>query len=94
MNLAKVSTIISFFVIAYTSSLVLILQIFDYRQAFSSLDKLKLEIEELAFQSNILIEEVQYYKSHISLRDTALNGLGMRIPTGKDKRVIYQGEEL
>ena len=46
---------------------------------------LRLEKEELSFQSNILIEEVKYYKNHISLRKYASEKLGMVFPKDKDR---------
>ena len=65
---------------AFVSSYKLILQIYDHRDTFSNLETLKLKKEELSFQSNILIEEVQYYKNQISLRKFASENLGMVIP--------------
>ncbi len=66
--------------LAFVSSYKLILQIYDHRNTFSNLETLKLKKEELSFQSNILIEEVQYYKNQISLRKFASENLGMIIP--------------
>jgi len=80
------------FIISFTSSLALVLQTYEYRNSFSALDKLKMEKEELNFQSNKLIEEVEYYKNHISLREVALNGLGMRLPSTKEIIVVLKGE--
>ena len=80
------------FVISFISSLALVLQTYEYRNSFSTLDKLKMEKEELNFTSSILIEEVEYYKNHISLREVALNSLGMRLPTNKERVVVAKGE--
>tara|TARA_Y100000741_G_scaffold329135_1_gene282844 strand:- start:521 stop:808 length:288 start_codon:yes stop_codon:yes gene_type:complete len=80
------------FTISFTSALALVLQTYEYRNSFSALDKLKLEKEEMYFQSSILIEEVEYYKNHISLREVALNGLGMRLPANKERVVVTKGE--
>ena len=79
------------FTVSFTSSLALVLQIYDYRNSFSILDKLKMEKEELYFTSSVLIEEVEYYKNHISLREVALNGLGMRLPANKERVVVTKG---
>ena len=79
------------FGISFTSSLALVLQTYEYRNSFSVLDKLKVEKEELYFQSSILIEEVEYYKNHISLREVALNSLGMRLPLDKERVVLTKG---
>ena len=79
------------FVISFISSLALVLQTYEYRNSFSVLDKLKVEKEELYFQSSILIEEVEYYKNHISLREVALNSLGMRLPANKERVLVTKG---
>ena len=80
------------FVISFISSLALVLQTYEYRNSFSTLDKLKMEKEELNFTSSILIEEVEYYKNHISLREVALNSLGMRLPADKERVIVPKGE--
>ena len=85
-------TLALLFAISFTSSLALVLQTYEYRNSFSMLDKLKIEKEELFFKSSILIEEVEYYKNHISLREVALNSLGMRLPTNKERVVVAKGE--
>ena len=84
-------TLALLFAISFTSSLALVLQTYEYRNSFSVLDKLKVEKEELYFQSSILIEEVEYYKNHISLREVALNSLGMRLPANKERVVVTKG---
>ena len=71
--------------VAFVGSYKLVLQIYDHRDTFSSLETLKLKKEELSFQSNILIEEVQYYKSQISLRKFASENLEMIIPDNQHR---------
>ena len=71
--------------LAFVSSYKLDLQIYDHRDTFSNLETLKLKKEELSFQSNILIEEVQYYKNQISLRKFASENLGMIIPDNQQR---------
>ena len=71
--------------IAFVSSYKLVLQIYDHRDTFSNLETLKLKKEGLSFQSNILIEEVQYYKNQISLRKFASENLGMIIPDNQQR---------
>ena len=80
------------FVISFASSLVLVLQTYEFRNSFSTLDQLKVEKDELYFKSSILIEEVEYYKNHISLREVALNSLGMRLPVNKERVIVTKGE--
>tara|TARA_Y100001970_G_scaffold249411_1_gene319857 strand:+ start:1571 stop:1858 length:288 start_codon:yes stop_codon:yes gene_type:complete len=90
-NLRNYLALVPLFVISFTSSLALVLQTYEYRNSFSTLDKLKMEKEELYFKSSILIEEVEYYKNHISLREVALNSLGMRLPIGKERVLVTKG---
>ena len=71
--------------VAFVGSYKLVLQIYDHRDTFSILETLKLKKEELSFQSNILIEEVQYYKSQISLRKFASENLEMIIPDNQHR---------
>ena len=85
-------TLALLFTVSFTSSLALVLQTYDYRNSFSILDKLKMEKEDLNFTSGVLIEEVEYYKNHISLREVALNSLGMRLPANKERVVVIKGE--
>ena len=66
--------------ILFVSSLLLVLQTYDYRSSFSSLENLKLEKEELSFQANILLEEVKFSNNQISLRKFASENLGMVLP--------------
>ena len=72
------------------SSYFLVLQIYEHRSTFALLESLKLKKEELSFQSNILIEEVQFSKNQISLRKYATESLGMRTPN-LDERVYLTG---
>jgi len=75
-------------ILSFVSSYKLVLQIYDHRDTFSNLETLKLKKEELSFQSNILIEEVQYYKNQISLRKFASENLGMIIPENQQRVYI------
>ena len=79
------------FGISFTSSLALVLQTYEYRNSFSVLDKLKVEKEELYFQSCNLIDDDEYYKNHISLREVALNSLCMRLPANKERVLVTKG---
>ena len=81
-KLISVSLLVS---ISFLSSYKLILQTYEHRALFAELENLRFEKEELSFQSNILIEEVKYYKNHISLRKYASEQLGMIIPKDKDR---------
>ena len=92
LNIKDRLILLILFAISFVSSLALVLQTYEYRNSFSNLDKLKLQKEDLSFKSGILIEEVQYYKNHISLRDVAINSLGMRLPTVKERFLVIKGD--
>ena len=75
---------------AFVSSYKLVLQIYDHRDTFSNLETLKLKKEELSVKSNILIEEVQYYKNQISLRKFASENLGMILPDNQQRVYVFR----
>ena len=82
LKLISISLLVS---ISFLSSYKLVLQTYEHRTLFAELENLRLEKEELSFKSNILIEEVKYYKNHISLRKYASEKLGMVFPKDKDR---------
>mgnify|MGYP001171703436 CR=1 FL=1 len=86
----KFTSILLMVIFSFISSYLLVLQTYEHRSTFALLESLKLEKEELSFQSNILIEEVQFSKNQISLRKYAVESLGMRTPTF-DERVYLTG---
>lgn len=85
MNLLRASLFITLSVIALSSSLIVILQTYEHKTAFSLVDDLKLKNGELAFQSSVLVEEVQYFRNQLTLRRIAQNKLGMRSPKQNEK---------
>lgn len=88
MYLLRISLFISFSVAALFSSLIVIWQTYEHKIAFSLVDDLKINNGELSFQSNILIEEVQYSRNQLTLRRVAQNNLGMRAPRLNEKFII------
>jgi cell division protein FtsL len=88
MNLLRTSLFISLSVIALSSSLMVIWQTYEHKIAFSLVDDLKVNNSELSFQSNILIEEVQYSRNQLTLRRVAQNNLGLRAPRMNEKIII------
>jgi cell division protein FtsL len=88
MNLLRTSLFINLSVIALSSSLIVIWQTYEHKIAFSLVDDLKINNSELSFQSNILIEEVQYSRNQLTLRRVAQNNLGMRAPKLNEKIII------
>ena len=85
MNLLRASLFITLSVIALSSSLIVILHTYEHKIAFSLVDDLKLKNGELAFQSSVLVEEVQYFRNQLTLRRIAQNKLGMRSPKQNEK---------
>ena len=88
MNVIKTSLLVSLSIIAISSSLMVIWQTYEHKIAFSLVDDLKINNSELSFQSNILIEEVQYFRNQLTLRRVAQNNLGMRSPSLNEKIII------
>jgi len=88
MNVLKASLFVGLSVFAVSSSLIVIWQTYEYKIAFSLVDDLKINNNELSFQSNILIEEVQYSRNQLTLRRVAQNNLGMRAPKLSEKVTI------
>ena len=83
--------VISFLLIAsFFSTYQMIMQTHDHRNTFANLENIRLEKEELSFQSNILIEEVKYFKNQISMRRFASDNLGMIIPSDTDRNYIVR----
>ena len=68
-KLISISLLVS---ISFLSSYKLVLQTYEHRTLFAELENLRLEKEELSFQSNILIEEVWNDQARESI--CALNG--------------------
>ena len=88
MNVLRASLFVSLFILAVLGSLIVIWQTYEYKIAFSLVDDLKINNNELSFQSNILIEEVQYSRNQLTLRRVAQNNLGMRAPKLSEKVII------
>ena len=83
--------VISFLLIAsFFSTYQMIMQTHDHRNTFANLENIRLEKEELSFQSNVLIEEVKYFKNQISMRRFASDNLGMIIPSDTDRNYIVR----
>ena len=70
------------------SSIYLVVQIYDYRVTFSEKDKLNNKYESLSFKSNLLLNEVEYFKNQLTIREVATEKLGMRLPRLKEQIII------
>jgi cell division protein FtsL len=88
MNVLRASLFVSLSILAVLGSFIAIWQTYEYKIAFSLVDDLKIKNNELSFQSNILIEEVQYSRNQLTLRRVAQNNLGMRAPKLSEKVII------
>tara|TARA_Y100000590_G_scaffold9332_1_gene11504 strand:+ start:149 stop:436 length:288 start_codon:yes stop_codon:yes gene_type:complete len=70
------------------SSVFLIKQIYEFRTSNAKVYSLVTSIEELSFHSNILIEDISYYKNQTNILTVAKEKLNMRIPTKSEKILI------
>tara|TARA_B100000686_G_scaffold139975_1_gene147414 strand:- start:15153 stop:15443 length:291 start_codon:yes stop_codon:yes gene_type:complete len=70
------------------SSIFLIVQVYEYRITFSEIEKLNQKNEDLSFKSNLLLDEVEYFRNQLTIREVATNKLGMRSPTLKEQILI------
>jgi len=87
---SKVIVISFLFIASFFSTYKMIMQTHDHRNTFANLENIRLEKEELSFQSNILIEEVKYFKNQISMRRFASDNLGMIIPSDTHRKYIVR----
>ena len=71
------------------SSIQLIVQTYDYRVTFSEIETFNKKYEDLSFKSNLLLNEVEYFRNQLTIREVATGKLGMRFPKLKEQVVIY-----
>jgi len=84
----RIITLISFVFALFVSSVFLVKQIYEFRISNAKVDSLLANIEELSFQSNILIEDISYYKNQTNILTVAKEKLNMRAPTKSEKIII------
>ena len=72
------------------SSIQLIVNIYDYRVTFSEIEKFNKKYEDLSFKSNLLLNEVEYFRNQLTIREVATGKLGMRSPKLKEQVVIHR----
>ena len=70
------------------SSIYLVFQIYDYRITFSKKDRLNNKYEGLSFRANLLLNEIEYFKNQLTIREVATEKLGMRSPKLKEQILI------
>ena len=70
------------------SSIFLIVQVYEYRITFSEIEKLNQKNEDLSFKSNLLLDEVEYFRNQLTIRKVATEKLGMRSPSFSDQILI------
>ena len=71
------------------SSVHLVSQIYDFRVSFSAIEKLNKNEENLSFQSNLLLSEVEHYRNQLTIRKIATESLAMSLPLKKQQVFIY-----
>ena len=72
------------------SSIYLVSQVYDFRISFSEIEELNQKQEELSFQSNLLINEVENYRNQLTIRKIATDNLGMRSPLLKEQVTVFR----
>ena len=70
------------------SSIYLVAQVYDFRVTFSEKDKVNNKYESLSFKSNLLLNEVEYFRNQLTIRKVATEKLGMRSPSLSDQILI------
>ena len=75
-------------VACFVSAIYLILQTYDSRVSFSEIEKLNKEEENLSFQLNLLISEVEHFRNQLTIRKIATEKLGMHSPDFNDLIII------
>ena len=77
---------------SFISGLFLIFQTYEFRVSFSQIEKLNKTSEDLSFKSNLLLNEVEYFRNQIAIRKIATEGLGMISPQTNSQVIIYRKE--
>ena len=72
------------------SSIYLVSQVYDFRVSFSEIEELNQKQEELSFQSNLLLNEVENYRNQLTIRKIATDNLGMRSPLLKEQVTVFR----
>ena len=50
------------------SSIQLIVHIYDYRVTFSEIEKFNKKYEDLSFKSNLLLNEIEYFRNQLTIQ--------------------------
>ena len=86
---ARKTSIISSLVFGLmVSSIYLFAQVYDFRVTFSEKDKVNNKYESLSFKSNLLLNEVEYFRNQLTIRKVATEKLGMSSPSLSDQILI------
>ena len=72
------------------SSIYLVSQVYDFRISFSEIEELNKKQEDLSFQSNLLLNEVEYFRNQLTIRKKATESLGMRPPLLKEQVTLFK----
>jgi len=83
------NTIISSLVFGLmVSSIYLVDQVYDFRVTFSEKDKVNNKLESLSFKLNLLLNEVEYFRNQLTIREVATEKLGMHSPRFNDQILV------
>ena len=64
-------------------------QIYSFRVAFSEIEKLNQEEEDLSFKYNLLLSKVEYYRNQLTIRKVARDRLKMISPSNSEQIYVY-----
>ena len=90
INIRKQLLFIGLVFVMMDISIKLIDHIYDYRVTFSEIEKFNKKYEDLSFKSNLLLNEVEYFRNQLTIREVATEKLGMRSPRVKEQVVVHR----
>lgn len=93
ISTSKLIILISLSVMILFSSVILVQQIYEFRTSLSLSDELQIKSEELSFQTNILLEEISFFRNQTNLRRVAIETLSMHSPSSSEKVIIFKERE-
>ena len=93
ISTSKLFTLISLSVMILFSCIILVQQIYEYRISLSLSDQLQIKSEELSIQTNILLEEISFFRNQTNLRKVAIETLHMHSPSSSEKIIIFKERE-
>jgi len=88
-RIQQISSIIFLGFLVFSSAIYLVHHTYIFRVAFSEIEKLNQEEEDLSFKYNLLLSKVEYYRNQLTIRKVAKDRLKMISPSNSDQIIIY-----